>query len=98
MPAKSGKNSKKKAEPKKKELSEAARLRKNRMWSSVLFILAVFIVFLTYIKGQAVWLWMHNALWGLMGISAVLFAPIMLYVAVILAMDRSKSAVVTKVI
>ena len=98
MPAKSGKNSKKKAEPKKKELSEAARLRKNRMWSSVLFILAVFIVFLTYIKGQAVWLWMHNALWGLMGISVVLFAPIMLYVAVMLAMDRSKSAVVTKVI
>ena len=98
MPAKSTKKTKKKAEPQKKELSEAARLRKNRMWSSVLFILAVFVIFLTYIKGQAVWLWMHNVLWGLMGISAVLFAPIMLYVAVMLAMDRSKSAVLTKVI
>lgn len=97
MPSKSTttrKNNTKKA----RELSDAARLRKNRMWSSVIFILGVFVLFLTYIKGQAVWLWMHNVLWGLMGVSAVLFAPIMLYVAVMLALDRSKSAVVTKVI
>lgn len=97
MPSKSTKTTRKNTK-KARELSDAARLRKNRMWSSVIFILGVFVLFLTYIKGQAVWLWMHNLLWGLMGISAVLFAPIMLYVAVMLALDRSKSAVVTKVI
>lgn len=97
MPAKKI-NKKTETKRKKPELSEAARLRKNRMWSSVIFILGVFLLFLTYIKGQAVWLWMHNVLWGLMGVSAVLFAPITLYVAVMLAMDRSKSAVITKVI
>lgn len=98
MPSKSTKSTRKSTTKKARELSDAARLRKNRMWSSVIFILGVFVLFLTYIKGQAVWLWMHNLLWGLMGISAVLFAPIMLYVAVMLALDRSKSAVVTKVI
>ena len=99
MPSKTAKSTKKTSSRKRKpELSEAARLRRNRMWSSVIFIFAVFVLFLTYIKGQAVWLWMHNALWGLMGVTAVLFAPIMLYVAVMLAMDRSKSAVITKVI
>lgn len=99
MPSKTARTSKKAASQRRKpELSEAARLRRNRMCSSVIFILGVFILFLTYIKGQAVWLWMHNVLWGLMGVSAVLFAPIMLYVAVMLAMDRSKSAVITKVI
>ncbi len=99
MPSKTAKTTKKSAPRKRRpELSEAARLRRNRMWSSVIFILGVFMLFLTYIKGQAVWLWMHNALWGLMGISAVLFAPITLYVAIMLAMDRSKSAVITKVI
>lgn len=90
--------SKKAPAKKQRELSDAARLRRNRMWSSVLFIIGVFVIFLTYIKGQAVWLWMHNGLWGLMGITAVLFAPIILYVAVMLALDRSKSAVVTKII
>ncbi len=99
MPSKTARTSKKAASQRRKpELSEAARLRRNRMCSSVIFILGVFMLFLTYIKGQAVWLWMHNVLWGLMGVSAVLFAPIMLYVAVMLAMDRSKSAVITKVI
>ncbi len=88
----------KKSSVSKKELSEAARLRRNRMWSSVIFILGVFVLFLTYIKGQAVWLFLHNVIWGLTGISAVLLAPIMIYVAVMLALDRSKSAVVTKII
>lgn len=99
MPAKTSKSTKKKTTAKQRaDVSAAARLRKNRMWSSVLFIFGIFVIFLTYIKGQAVWLWMHNVLWGLMGISAVLFAPIVLYVAVMLAMDRSKSAVITKII
>lgn len=100
MASKNTKSSSKKKSPTKKsrEMSEAARLRHNRMWSSVIFILGVFIIFLTYIKGQALWLWMHNVIWGLTGVSAVLLAPIMIYVAVMLALDRSKSAVVTKLI
>ena len=98
MPSKNTKKTKTKKDGKKPELSEVARLRRNRMWSSVIFIIGILVLFLTYIKGQFVWLWVHNALWGLMGVSAVLFAPIMLYVAVMLALDRSKSAVITKII
>lgn len=97
MPSKKT-TSKKTNTVKKKELSDAARLRRNRMWSSVIFILGVFIIFLTYINGEFVWNWLHNALWGLFGLATVLVAPIMLYVAVMLALDRSKSAVWTKVI
>ncbi len=96
MPSKTSKTSKKTA--KKRDPGEAARLRRNRMWSSVIFILGILILFLTYIKGQFVWLWLHNVLWGLMGVSAVIFAPTMLYVALMLALDRSKSAVITKII
>ena len=97
MPSRSAKTTKKSSK-KTKELSEAARRRKNGMWSSVIFVLGIFVIFLTYIEGQAVWLFMHNVIWGLMGVATVLLAPIMLYVAVMLALDRSKSAVITKVI
>lgn len=96
MPSK--KTSAKKTRSMKKELSDAAHLRRNRMWSSVIFILGVFVIFLTYINGEFLWNGMHNALWGLFGVATVLVAPIMLYVAVMLALDRSKSAVLTKVI
>ncbi len=99
MPSKKQSTGRKKSKPTaKRDLTDAQRLRRNRMWSSVIFILGIFVIFLTYIKGQAVWLWLHNLIWGLNGVAAVLLAPIMLYVAVMLALDRSKSAVVVKVI
>lgn len=99
MPSKTtGKTKKKTAAPTRRELTDAERLRIHRMWSSVLFVVGVFVLFITYIKGESLWLWLHNALRGLFGISAVLLAPTILYVAVMLALDRSKSAVITKVI
>lgn len=99
MPSKTTKTTKKKtAAPTRRELTDAERLRMHRMWSSVLFVVGVFVLFITYIKGESLWLWLHNALRGLFGISAVLLAPTILYVAVMLALDRSKSAVITKVI
>lgn len=98
MPAKSTKKKAKTAPKKQKELSEAARLRKNRMWSSVIFFVGILLLCLTYITGESLWKIIHNGVWGLFGISAVLLAPIVLYVAVMLALDRSKSAVVFKII
>ncbi len=80
-----------------KEQTEAQRIIKTRMWSTIIFILGVFVAFLTYIQGQAVWSAMHNILWGLFGVSTVLVAPIFIYVAIMLALDKSKSAVVVKV-
>ncbi len=102
MPVKKNNNTKsKKASSEKiqkKEISEATRINKTRMWSSIIFIIGVFVVFLTYIKGQSVWTIGHNILWGLFGISAVLVAPIIIYVAVMMALDRSKTAVIVKII
>ncbi len=105
MAAKNTKSSNKKStsaksEPKKqtREQSEAVRIAKTRMWSTITFIIGVFVLFLTYIEGQAAWTAMHDILWGLFGISAVLLAPIIIYVAVMMALDSSKSAVVFKII
>ncbi len=105
MAAKNTKSSNKKStsaksETKKqrREQSEAVRIAKARMWSTIIFIIGIFVLFLTYVKGQAAWTVMHDILWGLFGISATLLAPIIIYVAVMMALDRSKSAVIFKVI
>ncbi len=81
-----------------KAVSEAKRIQKHRMWSTVLSIVGVFLIFLTWLKGESLWNSMQMILWGLFGISAALVAPIVIYVAIMLALDKSKSAVVVKLI
>lgn len=83
---------------KQKKINEAVRINKTRMWSSILFVVGIFVAFLTFIKGQSLWTAMHNVLWGLFGVSVVLVAPIVVYVAVMMAFDKSKSAVLSKML
>lgn len=81
-----------------KAVSEAKRIQKHRMWSTVLSIVGVFLIFLTWLKGESLWNSMQMILWGLFGISAAIVAPIVIYVAIMLALDKSKSAVVVKLV
>lgn len=81
-----------------KAVSEAKRIQKHRMWSTVLSIVGVFLIFLTWLKGESLWNSMQMIMWGLFGISAALVAPIVIYVAIMLALDKSKSAVVVKLV
>lgn len=80
-----------------KEQLEAIRVTKSRMWSSIIFIIGVLVAFLTYIQGQAAWKGAHDILWGLFGIATIFLAPIVIYVAVMLALDKSKSSVTVKI-
>lgn len=79
-------------------VSEAQRVHKHRMWSAVLSVLGVFLFFVTWLKGESLWNTMQMIIWGLFGVSAALVAPIILYVSIMMALDKSKSAVVTKLI
>lgn len=81
-----------------KAVSEAKRIQKHRMWSTVLSIVGVFLIFLTWLNGESLWNSMQMIMWGLFGISAALVAPIVIYVAIMLALDKSKSAVVVKLV
>ncbi|MCD7823363.1 MAG: DNA translocase FtsK [Oscillospiraceae bacterium] len=78
--------------------TEAQRLRRNRVYSIVFSIVGIFLLFVTWIKGQALWNGMHNVMWGLFGISAAFVAPIIIYVACMLAIDKSSSAAVIKTV
>ncbi len=78
--------------------TEAQRLRKNRVYSIVFSIVGILIFCLTWIKGESVWNILHNVMWGLFGVSAVFVAPIIIYVACMLAIDKSSSAAVIKTV
>ncbi|MCD8106484.1 MAG: DNA translocase FtsK [Oscillospiraceae bacterium] len=78
--------------------SEAQRLRRNRVYSIVFSIVGIFILCVTWIKGESLWNTMHNVMWGLFGISAAFVAPIIIYVACMLAIDKSSSAAVIKTV
>lgn len=81
-----------------KKASEAQRLRRNRVYSIVFSIVGIFILCVTWIKGESLWNTMHNVMWGLFGVSAAFVAPIIIYVAVMLTIDKSSSAAVIKTV
>lgn len=81
-----------------KAVSEARRLHRNRMWSTVLFIIGIFLIFVTWLKGEALWSSMQSVLWGLFGVSAAFLSPVVIYVAIMLALDKSKRAVLSKLL
>lgn len=68
-----------------------------RFVSLVLFFYGVFMLFLTFISGGGLWHTLHDFTWGLFGASAVIYAPLVIYIAIMVATEKTKSAVITKV-
>lgn len=68
------------------------------LWSAVLFALGVLTAAFTYIKGEAAWSSIHNIFLGMFGISAFFVPAILIYVSVMIAMDKERQTVQGKVI
>ncbi len=64
--------------------------------SVVLFALGILVLLLTFIEGEAAWLAIHNFLRGMFGISVYLVAPLLLYLSVMTAQDKSEKTVAAK--
>ncbi|WP_082020796.1 FtsK/SpoIIIE family DNA translocase [Candidatus Soleaferrea massiliensis] len=56
--------------------------------SIVLFAVGILFFFLTLIAGQSVWNFFHQMVLGTFGICSYIIAPILIYVAVLLAMEK----------
>ena len=78
---------------------QAARDReKRRFWSYILFFVGIFELFATFIKGDGLWNKLYCFNRGVFGISVFLFAPILIYVALMIASDYNKNTVLAKLI
>lgn len=69
-----------------------------RTWSILLFFYGIFSVFLTFVEGAGLWNSLYKFHRGLFGLSVFWFAPMVIFVAVMIALDKSQSAVITKLV
>lgn len=76
--------------------AEAIRQR-NQVRSVVLFACAILLACLVLIQGDNLWNWAHNAMLGLFGSWALLWPLLMIYVAIITALDKPHGSVGGKI-
>ena len=77
-------------------LNAAKERESRRFWSYILFFWGVLELLLTFIKGDGLWRSLHNFNRGLFGMAVFLFAPMMIYVALMIASNTKKNTVVAK--
>ena len=77
------------ARAKTERSSEQLRYR-NQMLAVVLFAVSILTACLVLIKGDHVWLWVHNLLLGLFGNCAILWPILLLYIAVVTAIEQPR--------
>ncbi len=95
MPAKKTTTTKKGSSSRSKKAARERAKRKARrqVWGVCLFALGIFLGALALVSGQNVWLWLHQALFGLFGWCAFLVPVAVLFLAVECAQDRDQVAV-----
>lgn len=69
-----------------------------RFWSYILFCFGIFELILTFVSGDGLWYKMHCFNRGIFGVGVFLFAPMIIYVALMIASDRAQNTVVAKVV
>ena len=71
---------------------------KRQMLSVIWFATAIFILCVVFIKGQNIWLSMHNFVFGVFGVTAY-FCPFLLgFIAVFYAMDKINGSITVKIV
>ncbi len=86
------------AQSKPKKQLEETNAGDKVLWSTVLFALGVLTLAFTLIEGESAWNSIHNIFLGMFGFSVFLVPAILIYVSIMIAMDKSQRAVQGKVI
>lgn len=83
----------------KKSPAQAAQEReKRRFWSYILFFAGVLELLVTFIKGDGLWTSLYEINRGIFGISVFLVGPMIIYVALQIASDKSHNTIVARII
>lgn len=81
----------KKPAAKAKTANNIEQLRhRNQMLAVILFAVSILMACLVLIKGDHVWLWVHNILLGLFGNCAILWPILLLYIAIVTAVEQPR--------
>lgn len=66
----------------------AQQRARKQMRALVLFAVGIFTGALTLFKGASIWNWMHNFIFGIFGAGSVFVSVLMIYIAILLTMDK----------
>ncbi len=86
-------NTKSAAKNKSAETKVVSPEIKHQKYAIIIMAVAVFLAAVVLIKGESVWLSMHNGMFGVFGICAYVIPAVLIYMAVILAKDKSIGSV-----
>lgn len=96
---KNTKQQKPQSKPPQSNSMTAVRERENRrFWSYILFFFGILELLITFVEGDGLWKWLHELNRGLFGVTVFLFAPIIIYVALMIASDVTHNKVIAKVV
>lgn len=96
---KNTKQQKPQSKPPQSNSMTAVRERENRrFWSYILFFFGILELFITFVEGDGLWKWLHELNRGLFGVTVFLFAPMIIYVALMIASDVTHNKVIAKVV
>lgn len=76
---------------------EAQEQSRRQLIAVLLFAGGILFFFLTVIRGENVWRFLHESLFGLFGWCAFLIAPIMIYIAILASLDAPIGKVENKI-
>ena len=96
---KNTKQQKSQSKPQQSNSMTAVRERENRrFWSYILFFFGILELLITFVEGDGLWKWLHELNRGLFGVTVFLFAPMIIYVALMIASDVTHNKVIAKVV
>ena len=96
---KNTKQQKPQSKPPQSNSMTAVRERENRrFWSYILFCFGILELLITCVEGDGLWKWLHELNRGLFGVTVFLFAPMIIYVALMIASDVTHNKVIAKVV
>ena len=88
-----------KAEKEQQRLRDLEQIKqRNQVMAVILFAVAILMGCLVLIPGENVWFWLHQQLLGLFGVCAIFWPILLLYIAVVTALDRHDSKMSMKIV
>ena len=83
---------------KTKTATKAAENGRRQLLSVIWFAVAIFLMCVVFIKGQNVWLYIHNFIFGIFGVTAYFYPVLLGVVAVLVALDKCYGSATAKII
>ena len=89
---------KKRGRPSSQKKTQAVNKATRQLHSVIWFAVAIFLMFVVFIKGENLWTYIHNFMFQLFGVTAYFYPFLLGAVAIIFATDKLSSSINAKII